>query len=310
VSVTTSFCYSEHRHGFIDPLQILDYLESSLSDYFFIHRFDITVLRRQQIGLVLSAKTTIDSRVALQPWRIRIAVDISTSQMLVSIATPFQLSTNGEMTTQTLGSLNTESTNEGLGYFLDRDLVYAPNRYNRPLSVFWSVTNHGFSFCVWEEGIVDQNEPRKSWFVVQRLVHESTGAVIASEFEPLFCVYGLNDPKNQLCRTFVVRESDINVPALAKTADRNYWNKFSVIVPTRRAQIYENRDYAVSFPNCLSTDRFVYDGVMDMLAYANTHLISAQNSVNLTICNESRLYYSTSSARADNSGTSLLFRAD
>jgi hypothetical protein len=293
--------FSLFKHGLVNLADIFNVLSES-TDHYFVSR-----MKQEGKVLLLTPRVAVDGLSYEQPWVVRLEI-IDNEMIRLNIATPMQLDVNGNMFNRNVGSLNTDDSPRELGYWHRRKGLTGGARFNRPFSLLFGANSHGFYISIWEHAVVNHTERQISWLCVQKPVDWESGIVIPTDHNPILALCGVFNRDNASIKQMLVRESDIPVPAPAATAIDSQYSRLSVMHTVKLKEIAENRDYIVQFPNNFSTERFSYDGVFDLIGFANTDLISANANITLDVFNSRRIYHSMVSTEADNAGISVMFR--
>ncbi|NUZ11916.1 hypothetical protein HUZ36_14100 [Pseudoalteromonas sp. McH1-7] len=293
--------YHQFKHGLVDLAQVLDFLIESTSMYF--------TYKKMENGRVLNLmpRVTLDANAKDQPWVVRFEL-INDIALRMNIVTPMQLDPDGSLYNRNLGSLNTKDTSYAVGYWHQREGLKGDAKYSRPFSVLFTADSHGFAFAIWEHAVVNSLNRQLSWLVVQKPVEWQNGIAIPTEHNPVIALSGIFNRYESSVEQMLVRERDIPVPAPAQTAISDQYNRYSAMHTVKLKEISESRDYFIQFPNNFSTERFSYDGVFDMIGFANTDLVSANATLPLEVFGERRNYHTMVSTLADNNGVSVMFR--
>ncbi|TMP46302.1 hypothetical protein CWB96_00275 [Pseudoalteromonas citrea] len=289
------------EHGLVDFKQVFEQLKVTTGEYF--------NFRELAGGTVLNLypRVTLDPNVPLQPWVVRFEI-INNTKLRVSIVTPLQLDPDGAMRLRHSGSLNTDDTDQQIGYWYQRTDISEQAKYSRPFSMLFTACSHGFAIGLWEHAVVSDAHRQLSWLVVQKPVSWQSGIVIPTEHNPIIALSGIFNRYTAKVEQMLVRERDIPVPSPKVTAISDQYDRYSVMHAVKMKEISESRDYFVQFPNNFSTERFSYDGVFDLIGFANTNLVSANADLPLNVFGEIRNYHTMVSTTANNSGVSVMFR--
>lgn len=265
------------------------------------------------------AGLTVDPLSASQPWRIRIATTGGlTGKIDINIATPLQIKNDGSVVSYdsatTAGLLYrttaAESWATGSTFFPSGSTLES-----NPLSYVLSVSPRGIACCLWVEG-QDNSGKKFSWFVVQRPVDNTTGAVLNTGKCPVFVAYSTRsgnaatdfnyaDASLELdTYKFVVRESDVNVPTVRKSAVVATEDSAPIINPLQQVSIVEGNEYVVTFLNNLNTQRHFYKHELDMIGYLSADVISTGTDAPVTVYGESqaRTYMALPANGVNNTG--------
>lgn len=295
--------FSFFRHGLVDLKEIFDAIKEKAN-----YHFEITEKRDGHV-LLLKPRIAVDVNSYDQEWVVRFELSEDEQRLRLNIVTPMQVDNiTGDLYARVVGSLNTSDTPNELGYWFRRDRLGTHGKYNRPFSFLFTADSHGFAVAIWEHAVVDSPERQISWLCVQKPVDWETGIVIPTQHNPVLALSGTFNRFRADVKQLLVRESDIPVPAPAATAIDYTYNRNSVMHTVKLKEIAENRDYIIQFPNNFSTERFSYEGVFDIIGFANTDLVSANANLNIEVFNSQRIYHSMVSTEADNAGISVMFR--
>ncbi|MDK1290191.1 hypothetical protein [Pseudoalteromonas umbrosa] len=295
--------FSVFRHGLVDLSQVFDILQEKAN-----YHFDVAAKQDGKV-LLLKPRIALDVMSYEQEWLVRLELSDDDKRIRLNVVTPLQINNvTGELYSRAVGSLNTSDTPNELGYWFRRDSMNTNGKYNRPFSFLFTADSHGFAIAIWEHAVVDSPERQLSWLCIQKPVDWETGIVIPTTHNPILALSGTFNRFNAEVKQLLVRESDIPVPAPATTAIDNTYNRNSVMHTVKLKEIAENRDYIIQFPNNFSTERFSYEGVFDIIGFANTDLVSANANLTMEVFNSRRIYHSMVSTEADNAGISVMFR--
>lgn len=289
------------KHGMVNLRDIFQVLQESTGYYF------TTQFTDNGNVMLMKPRVAVDALSYEQPWVVRFEV-MEDAYLRLNIVTPLQLDADGSLYNRHVGSLNTEDSPRELGYWHRRRGLTGGAKYNRPFSILFCADTHGFAFAIWEHAVVNDVDRQLSWVVVQKPVDWETGIVIPTEHNPVMALSGVFNRYHANIQQMLVRESDIPVPAPAITAIHNQYTRESVMHTVKLKEIAENRDYIIQYPNNFSTERFSYDGVFDLIGFANTDLVSANANLTMDVFNSRRTYHSMVSTEADNAGISVMFR--
>lgn len=197
------------------------------------------------------AGATVDPLAATQPWRLRVGLSASPSNIgsfldfhvgtetnlpdtlaIISDGLPNSVSYDANTTGHLIGIESSfEDYNENELYTFHAHQVYNnPIDYqnnqiadisSRPMSYRLSISDRGIAFCLWVEGYESEGD-MYMWFVIQRPVDNQTGAVLQTGRCPVFCLYSsgggfpyaqnTTNPDNCKIYQMVVRESDVFRP--------------------------------------------------------------------------------------------------
>lgn len=284
-----------------------------------------------EVGSTLDPLHSPTLPLVAQPYRIRIAVTVDTLQ--INAGTQTQLPDDGTLSSypisptvnRTSGLIGVDMTSPSQpdSHFIDRTrLSTVPMKNAMPMSYKLTLSPHGFALAVWEAGN-DNNIDSLSWFVIQRSVDNTSGAVTgiasAARKAPVFCVFSIfrpaaipSNPALPAINTkskFVVRELDVLRPTENVAADVES-NDVQQSVPNHTlVSILETGSYNVNFLSGLNTQRFVYpQDELDIIAYTSADVISTGLLATFTAYGEAtpRSYRALPSSSSDNTNVRIL----
>lgn len=293
--------FSFFRHGLTDLSEIFTVIRESAG----LH-FSSELIQSDKV-LLLYPRVAVDGLAMEQKWVVRMEL-IENTTLRLNIVTPMQIDGSGNLYNRTVGSLNTDDSTQEVGYWHKRKGLTGGAKYSRPFSLLFGANAHGFYLSLWEHAVVNSTDRQLSWVCVQKPVDWESGIVIPTEHNPIIALSGIFNKYTASIQQMLVRESDIPVPAPATTAIADEYNRSSVMHTVKLKEIAENRDYIVQFPNNFSTERFSYDGVFDLIGFANTDLVSANANLTMDVFDSRRIYHSMVSTEANNAGISVMFR--
>lgn len=293
------------------------------------------------LKVTLQPGTTVDplstGDASAQPWRICFDLQ-ALERCFVYVATPLQLPDDGSITidrvvqgsqtyyTDVLGAIgaqmgasSTQSAINSTGQYslppgvqsdevtkgiINRTVRVGTSGAGFPLSYRLSITPRGIWLGVWEDATTQESSNYFNWFLVQRPVDRTTGAVLTTGKAPVFCVSGVGGSYWQ----FVVRESDILRPGKRRVADSNDEDSEAVLNTEDQVSLSEDGKYIVTFPSRLNTSRYRYPHELDMLATTSADVVSQFSDVPLTVYGESsaRSYKAMQANGANNTGMRIL----
>lgn len=307
------------------------------------------------------AGPTVDPLSTTQPWRIRIScVGYNQTGPQPTIEDQFKVylgtSTNLPDTGPLITSTETTSTFARYIGHLDRSSDNMPSQlaggqigeehhsiwhetgvYNfsgaqalldrsaRPLAYRLTVTSRGIAFCAWAEG-ADNTGYNFIWFVVQRPVDPTSGAVLQTGRCPVFAMWsggGGGGSQSELMSQnlsynntalisdisrFVVREVDVDVPTNRVKATIHTRDSHAVINPLKQVAIAEDNKFGVTFPHGFNTQRYFYKHDLDLLGYTSADVVSQWSNVEVTVYGEStpRIYRAMPANSFNNTGMRVL----
>jgi len=169
--------------------------------------------------------------------------------------------------------------------------VYKGHAANVPLGYTLSVSTHGVSLCVWEQGTdqYDHEGHRHSWFTAQRLVDKDTGEALVDQTKshcPLVCIYGVNHKTLSGVKYFIVRESDVHRPTEQLDATYNSQDSHFLVNPYDQISVTDDYSYVVSIPSSIATQRYLFLEEADLLAFTSADVISQDGLAELSLYNE------------------------
>lgn len=269
---------------------------------------------------VFESSAAINPRQAKQPYRILVDLEGATAfsgRLRIAIAGPQQITNAGATATfpgaadttglrvmGQLGNAWSKTTGQALGdCFITRNI---PNRIydsGSTISYLLVVTNRGFALSTWEDA--SDESPVFSFLNVQVPVDKDSGAPLAVDNSPIFCVFNSD---NTGLKKFVVNEADVFRPTKAVAADRNTVNSSAIVNSAEQVSIARGNKYLVSFANRLNTERYAYTEELDQFAYVSADVIGEGTEVSVTVYGEStpRVYRALKANGANNTGMRLL----
>jgi len=151
-----------------------------------------------------------------------------------------------------------------------------------PLSFHLTCAKHGFSLFVMVEGY-DHSGRAYSMCTVQRMINSTDGSVIVGGKSPLFCLYSISasieEDVHSVDQTgdaqiLVIRESDVNSPAMYRIASRDTPDGHRMINPLQQISLTEDEKYVIHLPRNLNSTRFYYAHELDLIEYTAAELTS------------------------------------
>jgi hypothetical protein len=221
-----------------------------------------------------------------QPWRIRVAC--TADEMRLWASSPNSLDDLGNTFAYDgdweSGEL-AHSIDGANRYFCKRNFGSGDETPEaHPMSYRVSITDRGVALILWQEGS-DREGNRFSWFVIQRPVDNTSGAVLETGKAPLFCVYSVYGQKESSWR-FTVREKDVTAPVKPTPAGSHTEDSGALINFETQVTITEGNNYILTFPNGLNTQRYMYMEELDMIAFTSADVISQWSDVALSVYGE------------------------
>jgi len=201
-----------------------------------------------------------------------------------------------------------------------------------PMTYVLSYTRRGLFFSVWNSD-TPHTGMRQSWFLIQRSVDRTSGAVrgtttaTATSECPLFCVFGCETstntalPKNDY-GILVVREKNTSSPGPKNTFSSQTVSFISgsaqawtdkedtpiFINPSKQVSFNEEGNYMVTFISELASSRYRYPDELDMVGTISADVIGIGQELQFTVYGETqpRTYIALPANEPFNTGMRLL----
>lgn len=195
--------------------------------------------------------------------------------------------------------------------------------HSHPLSYRLTVGRHGLVFYTWAEDL-DNTGDCQAWFCVQR-PKEHDGTIEPSKGKhPIWCVYSQtgggnvvdkdSEPKIDASgiKQFVVRERDIDLPSLSCSASVLDGDHAPIINPIEQNSIMENGKFVITIPAGLTSWRYSYPGVLDMIAFASADVSAHGYTVAKDIYDNGKpiTYQAMKANRPENRGMRMFMQID
>jgi hypothetical protein len=173
-----------------------------------------------------------------------------------------------------------------------------------PLSYRLVINARGIWLGVWEDATTAETSASFNWFLIQRPVDRTTGAVVTTGKAPVFCVNACGGEYWQ----FVVRESDILRPGVRRPADVHTVDSEAILNPEEQVSLSEDGKYIVTFPSRLNTSRYRYSYELDIIGTTSADVVSQYSDVPLRVYGEGsdRSYKALHATKTGNTGMRLL----
>jgi hypothetical protein len=277
---------------------------------------------------LLKPTVTVDPHFDTDPWLIYI--DVREIRYNLNIVTPSQVITTTEPNNlriaatgedKVAGRLTLNNSNDDRDFFSRSSTnptwptVYTdnPDAVFAPISYRLTVTENGIVFYSWAEGF-DRSGDCHNWFVIQRGVNKN-GTPDDSIHRPLYCLFstkgggeGLGgdvnaiDPEGILF--FVVRENDVSMPTVPRSAVMPTADTPMLINPIQQTATSEDGKFIMSLPEGMCTQRNKYDTQLDLIAYTSADVVAQSEEISQTLYGEAspRKYKAMNANYSNNKG--------
>ncbi len=316
--------FTIERTGFLDCHTLIHEIFTDMEANGFIRKYPVAPLQPTDYKATFEAEPSIDPLAATQPWRIQLEA-LTDSKIVACVAGPLQLPDDGSRALENDGNeiCGHIGLSDGTGgvngvsaqLFFDRSSYQLAERAASPVNYRLTTTNNGIALAVWEPGN-DKRGNNQSWFIVQRTVNNTNGAVRVTGKCPVACLYHIKNlggegqgvtgqPACDRFQRFTVREVDILHPTKSLSAVLDGPDSARVVNQATLVAITEDNNYVVSFPNSFNTQRYAYPvDEVDLIGYTSADVISASSQVSITVYGESgpRTYQALCASNIDNTG--------
>lgn len=331
---------SIERNGFTDitamGFQIVKDLETTGFSVVAADKLDTDVYQATTNHYILEPDASVDPLIEDQPWRLMLEFNQNTGYINVWALTPTQIDDTNSPTqykqdydSGRLSLENSADSSLAKSFFWHRAKdktqwsCYKPDGVDDqsiPLSYHLSVTDHGVFFHMWAESF-DSAGDCFCWFVIQRPVDCNTGLVVSDGKAMLMCMFSRHGMDNinklnnavdskvtESIQMFTVRESDINKPTIPVSAVVPTADNYPVINPIQQIALMEDSNYVIRMPQGFTTDRYIYDYKLDMIAYTSADVLSQWSRPSFTVFGEPamRTYKALNANFPNNTGMRIL----
>lgn len=328
--MTINVLFTEEKEGFVNCTDLLVSIANSLAAHGFVQKFPANIITNVDEIVTLEAGPTVDVLSVTQPWRIRF--ELTTAKTLqVNVGTAIQLPDDGSVSHTTLnqgndlsGILGSIPQSGGKRQFIMREDLTTQQLPSYPMSYRLTVTDHGVALFVWVPGDDNTGDGNnQSWFVIQRSVANTNGAVRVTGKSPVYCIFGIkhtNAPGyvGQTTVTvddvwkIVVREADVERPAPSFQASADSVDNTRIVNVKDSVAITEDNNYVISFLSGLNTQRYAYPtDELDIMAYTSADVVSHNSDVRIRVYGEAtdRIYKAMIANGVNNGGMRILVLA-
>lgn len=273
---------------------------------------------------VFESTLTVNQLNATQPYRILIDLASNaagvTGGIKIAVANPQQILDDGTLArfpgnnssdqygTRFMGQLGSQWNPGGSSIpkganFMTRSVSNVNYDFGTVYSYMLVQSDHGIALSIWEDA--NDNTPAYSWFVVQSPVDKDTGAPLATDNSPIFCVYSADA---QPAMRFTVNEADVFRPTYSVRAGIDSANSSAILNETDQVAIAKGNKYLITLPNRLNTERYAYTEELDMIAYTSADVISEETEIPTTLYGEAspRVYRAMKANSNNNTGMRLM----
>lgn len=324
--------YTVEKHNFVDCQALANSIINELNTNGFTLKHPVSVLA-DTYAATFEVSATTDPLYDTQPWRVRIEAS-SESRLDIFLGTNLQLPDTGGTFKKDdginisghLGEVTGNVNNPKKTAFIERAMYDAQQRNAYPMSYKLSIDSHGLALCIWEAGS-DETYNNHAWFVAQRSVNNTTGAIRTTGRCPVFALFSIkraagvysqggapsdiNATAIDMTKRFIVREADVLRPTnpVDATVDSDDANR--LIHKSQIVAMQEDGSFVILVPKELNTPRFAYPlDELDLIAYTSADVVAHYTDINLTMYGEAepRTYRGLIANGPYNSGIRLLMR--